>query len=99
MRKRRCEEFMTMRKLFHRKTRYRFGQLRILFETVNEETAGIVFTRRQTFGCTTSSSVLSNKICIRYTVRPLLSAELDYPRFLKPKFITPNLYEVQSDLC
>ena len=28
------------------------------------------------------------------TVGPLLSAELDYPRFLKPKFGTANLYEV-----
>ena len=33
-----------------------------------------------------------------YTVRPLLSAELDYARFLRPKFGTPNLYEVQWDL-
>ena len=29
------------------------------------------------------------------TVIPLLSAELDYPRFLRPKFGTPNLYEIQ----
>ena len=32
------------------------------------------------------------------TVRPLLSAELDYARFLRPKLSTPNLYEIQSDL-
>ena len=32
------------------------------------------------------------------TVRPLLSVELDYPRYLRPKFSTPNFYEVQSDL-
>ena len=32
------------------------------------------------------------------TVRPLLSAELDYPRFLRLKLSTPNLYEIQSDL-
>ena len=32
------------------------------------------------------------------TVRPLLSAELDYPRFLSPKLSTPNSYEIQSDL-
>ena len=29
------------------------------------------------------------------TVRPLLSAELDYPPFLRPKFGTPNLYEIR----
>ena len=29
---------------------------------------------------------------------PLLSAELDYPLFLRPKFSMPNFYEVQSDL-
>ena len=38
-----------------------------------------------------------------YTVRPLLSApllsaELDYPWFLRPKLNTPNLYEIQSVL-
>ena len=29
---------------------------------------------------------------------PLLSAELDYPQFLRPNLSTPNLYEIQSDL-
>ena len=29
------------------------------------------------------------------TVRPLLSAELDYPRFLRPNLSTPKLYEIQ----
>ena len=29
------------------------------------------------------------------TVRPLLSADLDYLRFLRPKFSTPNSFEVQ----
>ena len=32
------------------------------------------------------------------TVRPLLFAELDYPRFLRTKLSTPNLYEIQSYL-
>ena len=39
------------------------------------------------------------------TVRPLLvlsshllSAELDYPQFLRLKLSTPDLYEIQSDL-
>ena len=31
------------------------------------------------------------------TVRPLLSAEIDHPCFLRPKNSTPNLYEVQSE--
>ena len=34
----------------------------------------------------------------RSTVRPLLSAELDYPRFLRTNLSTPNFYEIQSDL-
>ena len=39
----------------------------------------------------------------RSTVRPLLSApllsaELDYPQFLRTNFSTPNFYEIQSDL-
>ena len=41
-----------------------------------------------------------NKIIILYlriTVRSLLSAELDYPRFLWPNLCTLNLYEIQSD--
>ena len=29
------------------------------------------------------------------TVEPVLSAELDYPRFFRPKFDTPNLNEIQ----
>ena len=37
-------------------------------------------------------------ITVNNTVRPLLSAELDYPRFLTPNLSTPNLYEIQSDL-
>ena len=58
---------------------------------------------------TLSSNISTAKVCfyiisiaIIYfnTVGPLLSApplfaELDYPRFLRPKFGTPNLYEVQ----
>ena len=32
------------------------------------------------------------------TVRPLLSADLVYPRFLRPKLSTPYLYEIQSNL-
>ena len=39
----------------------------------------------------------------RSTVRPLLSApllsaELNYPRFLRTNLSTPNFYEIQSDL-
>ena len=33
-----------------------------------------------------------------YTVRPLLSADLVYPLFLRPNLSTPNLYEIQSNL-
>ena len=44
--------------------------------------------------CSNSHHDNSNYI----TVRPLSSAELDYPRFLRPNPITPNLYEIQSDL-
>ena len=32
------------------------------------------------------------------TVRPLLSADLYYPRFSRPKLSTPNVYEIQSNL-
>ena len=40
-------------------------------------------------------SILLTSLTHHYTVRPLLSADLDYPRFLEPKFGTPNLNEVQ----
>ena len=31
-------------------------------------------------------------------VRPLLSAELDYPCFFRPKLGTPKFYEIQPEL-
>ena len=43
-------------------------------------------------------AVYINHLRLRYTVRPLLSAELDYPRFLRSNLSTPNLYDIQSDL-
>ena len=62
-----------------------------------DENDEIKYFRRST---SSSEFRISNKICIRYkyTVRPLLSAELDYPRFLRPNLSTPNLYELPSDL-
>ena len=32
------------------------------------------------------------------TVRPLLSAELNNPHFLRPKLSTPKFYEIQPEL-
>ena len=53
-----------------------------------------------TFGC--NQKFLLNNLLILVlpytntsTVGPLLSAELDYPRFLRPKFGTRNLCEKQ----
>ena len=39
-----------------------------------------------------------NKHIYNHTVRPLLSADLVYPQFLRPKLSTPDLYELQSNL-
>ena len=45
-----------------------------------------------------SSNAITNNAVLD-TVRPPFSAELDYPRFLRPKLSTPNLnYEVQLKL-
>ena len=35
---------------------------------------------------------------IQCTVRPLLSADLAYPRFLRTEFSRPNFFAVQSNL-
>ena len=49
--------------------------------------------------CSNSLQDNSNYITVRPLLSaPLLSAELDYPRFLRPNPSTPNLYEIQSDL-